>query len=280
MPTQNTVPPLVAYYAGQWPRYVKTAVGYANEVKAFSVGEQDIIRGEEGGQKAHWGVFPQYSDTHIYDVLRKQAENMVGRLVWLATEAFPPKGVKIEIHCKEYTDRFLPEDDSFLSFDPMAVWMALREKYSGNGGSDIAYGQSAELLASLFRLKKGMPMETKAGAVILNLTVYLDSFDLKHSKRKVLGYGSRAELCKVLVALEAFFSWAEIDLGLNGLQRLAHRFNQSNYSVESREKITVASGLNIVTYHNRFEFRFSIDLAEKFALYVSLYGFDALDMAA
>ena len=101
--------------------------------------------------------------------------------------------------------------------------MALSEKYSGNGGSDIAYGQSAELLVSLFRLKKGMPMETKAGAVILNLAVYLDSFDLKHSKRKTLGYSSRGELCRALVTLEAFFSWAEIDLGLRGLQRLAYR---------------------------------------------------------
>ncbi len=280
MPTQNTAPPLVAYYAGQWTRYVKMAVGYANEIKAFSVGEQDIIRDEEGGQKAYWGVFPQDSDEHLYAVLRKQAENMVGRLVWLATEAFPPTGVKIEINCKDYTDQFLPEDDSFLSLDPMAVWIALREKYSGNGGSDIAHGQSAELLVSLFRLKKGMPMETKAGAVILNLAVYVDSFDLKHFKRKNLGYGSKGELCKLLVALEAFFSWAEIDLGLNGLQRLAHRFNHSNYSVESREKITVASGLNIVTYHNRFEFRFSTELAEKFAIYLSMYGNNALDMAA
>jgi hypothetical protein len=205
---------------------------------------------------------------------------MIGRLVWLATEAFPPKGVKIDIKCKDYADQFLPEDDSFLSFDPMAVWIALEGKYGGNGGSDIAYGQSAELLASLFRLKRGMPMETKAGAVILNLTVYLDSFDLKHSKRKVLGYGSRGELCKVLVALEAFFSWAEIDLGLSGLQRLAYRFNHSNCSVESRENICVADGLAIVTFHGRFEFRFSADLAEKFAMYISLYGFDALDMAA
>ncbi|MFZ4701188.1 MAG: hypothetical protein ACOYMG_14155 [Candidatus Methylumidiphilus sp.] len=81
--------------------------------------------------------------------------------------------------------QFLPEDDSFLSFDPMAVWIALEGKYGGTGGSDIAYGQSAGLLASLFRLKMGMPMETRAGAVILNLTVYLGSFDLKHSKRKV-----------------------------------------------------------------------------------------------
>ncbi|MFZ4703887.1 MAG: hypothetical protein ACOYMG_27910 [Candidatus Methylumidiphilus sp.] len=279
MSTPKT-PPLVDYYAGQWPRYVKMAVGYANEIKAFSVGEQDIIRDEEGGQKAYWGVFPQDSDNHLYAILRKQAENMIGRLVWLATEAFPPKGVKIEIHGKDYTDQFLPEDDSFLSFDPMAVWIALTEKYSGNGGSNIAYGQSAELLVSLFRLKKGMTMETKAGAVILNLDVYLDSFDLRHSKRKTLGYGSRGELCRALVALEAFFSWAEIDLGLNGLQRLTHRFNYSNYSVESRERISVANGLAIVTFHGCFEFRFSAELAEKFAMYVSLHGFDALDMAA
>ena len=279
MSTQKT-PPLVAYYAGQWPRYVNMAVGYANEIKQFSIGEQDIIRHEEGEQKAYWGVFPQDSDNHLHAILRKQAENMIGRLVWLATEAFPPKGVKIEINCKDYIDQFLPEDDSFLSLDPMAVWIALREKYSGNGGSDIAYGQSAELLVSLFRLKKGMPMETKAGAVILNLAVDLDSFDLKHSKRKVLRFSSRGELCKALVALEAFFSWAEIDLGLHGLQRLAHRFNHSNYLVESRENIGVADGLAIVTFHGRFEFRFSADLAEKFALYISLYGFDALDMAA
>jgi hypothetical protein len=79
-----------------------------------------------------------------------------------------------------------------------------------------------------------MPMETKAGAVILNLAVYLGSFNLKHSKRKTLGYGSRGERCKVLVALEAFFSWAEIDSGLRGLQRLAYRFNHSNYSVGNR----------------------------------------------
>ena len=125
MSTQKT-PPLVAYYAGQWPRYVKMAVGYANDIRQFSDVEKKIILDEAGDNKDYYmGVFPQDSESHLHSILRKQAENMIGRLVWLATEAFPPKGVKIDIKGKDYADQFLPEDDSFLSFDPMAVWIAL-----------------------------------------------------------------------------------------------------------------------------------------------------------
>jgi len=79
MPTQQT-PPLVNYYAEQWPRYVKLCVDYANEITQFSVGELAVIRQEDGGGKAYWGVFPQQCENQLYDNLRKQAENIVDQL--------------------------------------------------------------------------------------------------------------------------------------------------------------------------------------------------------
>ncbi len=87
LPTQQT-PPLVNYYAEQWPRYVKLCVDYANEITQFSVSELAVIGQEDGGGKAYWGVFPQQCENQLYDNLRKQAENIVDRLVSLATESF------------------------------------------------------------------------------------------------------------------------------------------------------------------------------------------------
>ena len=58
MSTQKT-PPLVAYYAGQWPRYVKMAAGYANDIKQFSDVEKKIILDDAGDNKAYYmGIFP------------------------------------------------------------------------------------------------------------------------------------------------------------------------------------------------------------------------------
>ena len=278
LPTQQT-PPLVNYYAEQWPRYVKLCVDYANEITQFSVGELAVIRQEDGGGKAYWGVFPQQCENQLYDNLRKQAENIVDRLVSLATESFTPPGVTVEIKPKEFTDHFLPDKDSFLGFDPASVWNALAEQYGGGLASETAYQQSAAKIVSAFQIRKGQPLEIKAGAVILNLTVYIDHFDAKHFNRKNLCYRSREELCKLLAALEAFLAWAEIDLDLPGLQRLKHRFN-GPCQVNSRENIRVVNGLNIVTFQYRFEFRFSGELADKIALFIGLYGSHAMGIAA
>ena len=174
MPTQQT-PPLVNYYAEQWPRYVKLCVDYANEITQFSVSELAVIRQKDDEGKAYWGVFPQQCENQLYDNLRKQAENIVDRLVSLATESFTPPGVTVEIKPKEFTDHFLPDKDSFLGFDPASVWNALAEQYGGGLASETAYQQSAAKIVSAFQIRKGQPLEIKAGAVILNLTVYIQN---------------------------------------------------------------------------------------------------------
>ena len=192
-----------------------------------------------------------------------------------------PEGATLQIDLTDYESRFLSGPDAMETFSPMSVWEALQADYGGEQGAEAAYSQIAQILVRKFHVEKGRPFETKAGRTILNLSVWLDSFDKKMGKNR-LSISCRDDVCTVLKALAGFMAWSGMDA--DDAQQAVHpwiiRFGDSRYNLESRSRHAVAEGLAIATYQNRFEFHFHGNLGEQLPVFLSLYGLQFMRGAA
>jgi hypothetical protein len=271
MNTDSHVPKLVQFYKLAWPQYVESIRACANTVGQVHAGEQEALG--DAGLERYWGVLGFFKGG-IDHALWKEANAMVDRFVWLAAGQFAPEGARLDIDPAPYKAKFLPGAEALAAFDPMAVWDALQADYAGGQGAEAAYAQIAAKLAKAFEIKEGRPMETKSGATILNLSVQMDSSDQKFFKRNRLYGTSRENVCATLDALAGFMAWAGVDAeqARQAAGRWIRTFGDIGYDVVSRKNVFVIEGLNIVTFHYRFEFRFYGLLREQLPVFVSLYA--------
>lgn len=207
--------------------------------------------------------------------MERCATDIFHRLIRIAATTFAPSAAdELKIDVDEFKKVFiwpLEKTDNWVRFDHKALWDALHERYAGNAGAETAYRQYAAKLVNFFNIRIGQTLRAVGGRVVLDKTVWLDPYD-KANGKTLLSLSSREILPSGLAALASFARWAENPETAEGLQAFVANLRELRGAITSRERVEVSADLSIVTYHTRFEFRFSPQLAQKFQIFTTSYA--------
>ena len=204
-------------------------------------------------------TFDQYKHD---DSIKKTARSLFNRIIHMAERQFGLPSAPLEINVSQVRSRVFGEDDKEIAdkFSPTALWSDLEINYGGNSGQALAYQQTAAKLVTSFQLEKQPPLKIKAGMVVLNKSVwttktYRGTNELSHS-----GAESISALFSALASVAESFE----DVVLKwDLQNEASKWHRERAMV-SREKRVLDNGkLEYTTFLNYFEFRLSMELAER-----------------
>lgn len=162
------------------------------------------------------------------------------------------------------------------AFCPVKFWRVLELSFNFEEATKKRLTELADTINDRFRLcdhymNKQTPV-TKAGTVRMNTTVYIDSLDKKWSGKNTLHYNSKERICSLLYALSEFCAHVDDEETSSNLKSLINDvFLVHSFEIESRRRIKLSS-ITVVTYHNRFEFQFSMELANKLRVFLSKYA--------
>jgi hypothetical protein len=213
----------------------------------------------------------------ITDFKVKIANRIRDRLIHHASKTFAPAGASLEIKCGEIDDVHPISRETWESFDPVAIWSCLEDKYGKDAGKEMAWRQVAAKIIGEFWLKRGTEVKRKGNYASLDLRVYIDQFDKKFDKANRLHYNARQTVSNACRSLASFAQWADRELLRIDLERLADFW----WHATSRESIIESHQKNIcgdngeiimVTFTSRFEFRFRSDVADQLQAFLGTYG--------
>lgn len=256
-----------------WEEYKQLMAQQDQALVSLRSRENDLIPCE------HYSLAIGRDEYHHRRDVEKTASRIFSRMISYAEEKFAPSGGKLSINGGEVKMALCLDDDPVERFDIEALWNHLEQNYGGTRGEEIAYSQAAVKLVREFSLNQKNKVETKGGKVILNLGVYLDGFDHKYNGATNLSYNSQENVCKTLLALAAFASWAE----LYELEGALHGHANSwwrNKHIDSRSRHVISGDMALVTYNTRFEFQFTPTLAEEFQIFIGTFAADFMKKAA
>lgn len=273
-------------YAAAWKHFIEEMDRHA----ALMLEVHAIER--QGGVNRDYCVFDD-DDFDVFKEVDEKGKKIFDRLVYYAERAFAPSGGKLEIDGHDLREKFIGrfadrdrEEDyetfkqkamkGWRKFDPAKVWNELENKYGGNNGAEIGYQQTAKDIVNFFGIKTGEPVEVKAGSIMLNVRVYSER---RFRGNMELGHGSQEEIVKGLQNMATLAEWAEDGRAASGLRRFANEI-WNHRPLNSRERIQVSESITVITYFNRFEFRFAPDFAGKLQHFISTYAKTTTSKAA
>lgn len=252
-------------YSTLWERYKAQLAAH--------IAACDVIAEDEQAQTA--GAVFRLDRRFETMEMERCATDIFHRLTRIAATTFAPSAAdELKIDVDEFKKAFiwpLEQTDNWARFDPKALWDALHTRYAGNAGAETAYRQYAAKLVNFFNLRMGQTLRTVGGRVVLDKTVWLDPYD-KASGKTLLGSNSRGILQDGLTALASFARWAEKPETAEGLQAFVANLRELRGAITSRERVEASADLAIVTYHTRFEFRFTPKLAQKLQIFTTSYA--------
>jgi hypothetical protein len=188
------------------------------------------------------------------------AESAITNMVRLAQNRFAPPGIALEINqhdalkavgmdrWREEYDRINRRSDSTVipPVDLDKLWAHLEATYGGDAGIELSHRQN--------------------GQTIIRVKEYGSN-----SGRYEPHYSYRECLLKLFKALASAFEWAEMDQLSIELAPARHQICDYDFSYKPRERVTF-TGLEVVFFKEKFEFKFSHQAAEKLMLYLGTYG--------
>jgi hypothetical protein len=251
-------------YGELWRALIVQWDAHAKALDDLKARENDYFGAGDGSSWLDGG-----NGSEANSALQAKMKELFSHLIAEAERVFsPPFGTRLDIDSSKYSEKFIPDRKSYLKFSPEKLWATLERDYSGQKGADLRHQQIAKGLISLFGLRRKKNVETRGGAMILDVSVYMDSYN-----KAELNYHSSDELQKKLPMLAAFFAWA----GDNETARTLESFARNLYMdrrriVVSREKIKLSPNLEIVTYFTRYEFRFSLAMGEQLQVFLGTFA--------
>lgn len=253
-----------------WKKALASIAHYVESMSGLAEIEQSILPSED-----YMAAVKVLGDYQLCKIHRELASNLRQRLVKHAEDVFAPAGGNLTINDSELREMFEYDEEKPEKYSLKAIWDFLEQTYGGQAGEEQAWRQTADTLVKKFGLKHRKEVVRKAGRAILELSVYLDDFDKKHSGKNKLSYSSGETVTKVLMELRAFATWSQ-DIALaNDLGRLYSNFSHNRHDgLISREQFLCGDNQEIilVTYHNKFEFRLTDACASQLQLFLGMYG--------
>jgi hypothetical protein len=219
--------------------------------------------------------------------IKKVAREMIKGMVCIAEKMFAPEGSRLSIDKMVVTSAcgYSETDDrwgskiNWAEFSATKVWDHLVATYGGEKGKEEGYRQTALAIARAFYLKPGKPVRMVGGRLVLELSVYIDSFDKKHSNVNRISYSCIEGIGKAINALYGFATWAGFDALAQALREAQNELGGCRSEITSRAKYC-GYGIKIITFLNRYEFQIDPPVAEQLQLFLSMYAFPELQEAA
>lgn len=183
--------------------------------------------------------------------------------------------LRSEIDDSDFREKFEYDDEKPDSFSLKALWEYLEFTYGGQAGEDVGWRQTAAVLVYEFGMKYKKQVVRKAGRTIIELSVYLDDFDKKYSGKNRLHYNSNDKFVKTMSELKSFATWHQNMALAHDIGMHVTKFWHDRYEdIVSRKQYPLGDDQEIilVTFHNKFEFRFSDACAAQLQLFLGTYG--------
>lgn len=201
------------------------------------------------------------------------AEKMFDQLIRRAESVFAPVGGEFIVDREGLRGAFGIKDRgdfNWCMLDLAAVWDYLEATYGGGGGEVAAWQQVAAPIVEGFRLGRAESAQFVKGRLVIEMRVSIDDFDKKF-KDIHLSYHSREKFVSTMKGMLGFAAWTGNEFLRVEVERLVSLFGNIRTQLVSRA-VYGGAGLQLVTFQNRFEFRFDRELAEQFQIFISTYG--------
>lgn len=208
--------------------------------------------------------------TGFWQERRRLAEDLVEDLIAGMKRAFLPDGFDLSVSTYGLSDRnasFRDDEDRAGDFLRYAE-RVLRETYQGCG-ERLALSQAAAVIWNAFDLETRSEVKPgPGGTVCLDARVWLEK-SMRGGRR--LSHTSESRVYHLWQALGAFL----VHVGRPGLypstQRLLSRFSAHDVGVVSRGTYRIFEGITLVTFYERFEYRFDPAIAADLQVFLAEY---------
>lgn len=226
------------------------------------------------------------TDTPRQQDLRDIAQKAVNSLVCRAERQFAPSGGTLSISRSEVLEatgqddwdedyrrhRYIEKKDVKVPVDLDKIWAYLEKKYGGDGGKIAGFRQMAEIVIDAFRLRDKDAVNRTSSAVVISRRVWGEKKEYGPNRGLYeLHYNYRDSMNTLFRALMCFAEEAELDALAIALQPSRHQITGYDFAYAPRNKVTFP-GLDIVMFKEKWEFRFSHDVAEKLLVFIGEYG--------
>lgn len=270
VPEDDTPPTVGEQYKALWMRYRNALENWASEQCAIRSEERRILN---HNRSEYMRAFEDMTGNDVRRTLESRAAEVRKMMVWTAEKVFEPEGVSLKIDGYDIHERFPSDEDNIDSFDPVAIWSYLEQKYGGDFGEKLAWQQVAKGFKSKFNLDDGEEVVIKGGYIVLERPVWLDGFDKKHYKKNRLSFGCVESISQSLNVLSEIARWSDRIALSHDLCRLNRTFSDRTYEIQSRAKHPAGDNgeVIIVTYTSRFEFLIRQDFAEQLQVFLGTY---------
>ena len=268
-------------YAGIFTSFCLSISAYGKQINALVEQERAITNTRED---YHLSVREARVD--VEGKIKKVANEMITRMVWLAQKMFAPEGGQLKIEGREvalacgYDEHERDDKIKWSEFNAAKVWDHLVKEYGGEKGQEEGHRQTAAAIIDAFYIRPGEPIKTVGGRMVLDITVYIDTIHKKYSKTNQISYNCIERIAKALMALRGFAVWA----GLDDLAVTLSSVQNSIASHHNKDIVSRASyggyGIKVITYLNKYEFQLDPQVAELLQVFLGTYAFNALKEAA
>ncbi|WP_232470903.1 hypothetical protein [Caballeronia hypogeia] len=199
---------------------------------------------------------------------------LLSRLVMEASRKFAPAGGRIEIDQNHELDRSgvdvgqalrkgnVPDLDGF--------WQHLERTFGGEAGERVAFEQAAKAIINGFWLKPDTEIKRTSSAVILEKRVTSQSCFHSKGQREVY-YSSQQAVVTTFDGLATFAKKHQF----GALAMQLRNFSVHRLTFSTREKLSF-TGLEIVMFNDKWQFKFAHDVGDALSLFISEFGAEYL----
>ena len=259
-------------------RFFKMLEDYKTAVKNWAAARSSIAEEENTylPEKSYMLVFKPLDPSDHKQLIIEAERNVRDRLIRHAEEKFAPSGQTLKIDKTELPVHFVCDRETAGIFNPTAFWLYLETTYAGSSGQELAWAQAAEEVVRAFHMSRSGKVERKGAYIVLNRSVYIDSYDKKYGKLRP-SYSSQQIIAECCKSLAKFASWAERPDLADDLHEVEKHFCWHNYAIESRKQFNCGkSGIVVVTFLTNFEYRIHQDLATQLQIFIGTYAPNAM----
>lgn len=186
-------------------------------------------------------------------------------------EATGQSGWERDYQDRRWRDR-TGDEEVKLKLDLDKLWLHLESTYGGDSGKVLGLKQQAQVIVSELGLKHRPEMKRTSSYVACFRRTYSEKQDYgSHKGMYHAGFHSRETIAALCRGLQCFAEWAELD-GLSiSLSSARNLLGDYNHYYNLRDKVSFP-GLEIVFFKDKWEWRFSHDVAEKLMLFLGEFA--------
>lgn len=215
--------------------------------------------------------------------IRKAKSGAFKALISAAEKRFAPAGGSLDIDSFDVLKALGGKDEldrpstNGEAVNLVAAWDYLEATYGGEKGIEAGHQQLANEIVRMFGLRAGEAPKMVGGKVSIDIRMYLDSLDKKYGQSRY-SYSCLEYFKTARELLASLAVWANDNQTSGCLNNLYHQFSVRS-EVTSRARFPCGQ-VDVVTYHNRVEFRLAPALADALMEFVSTYATNLVKKAA